>query len=232
MLGIDGAEGEAGLQYGAVGIDASELDPDVDRTRSGGGSRPPGLRRYRHLGPVTMSGRVGVRLALVILATIALQFSLLNGIRIGHVHPEIIWLIPAAAGLLAGPELGIVIGFLAGLWLDCLVPTPFGLSALVGASIGYLAGLLEQRGVVVGAGQVVWVGPGLGAAAGLFGVLLFGVIGWLMGDNGFASVDYLVLTILELVVAGSLMMPVLWGVRWALGTEGRARRPRRRQAAW
>ena len=179
-----------------------------------------------------MTGRVGVRLALVILATIALQFSLLNGIRIGHVHPEIIWLIPAAAGLLAGPELGIVIGFLAGLWLDCLVPTPFGLSALVGASIGYLAGLLEQRGVVVGAGQVVWVGPGLGAAAGLFGVLLFGVIGWLMGDKGFASVDYLVLTILELVVAGSLMMPVLWGVRWALGTEGRARRPRRRQAAW
>ena len=179
-----------------------------------------------------MSGRVVLRMVLVVLATIVLQVGLLNSFVIGHVHPEVIWLIPAAAGLLAGPEVGAVTGFLAGLWLDCLLPTPFGLSALVGTTIGYLAGLLEQRGVVVGGGQVFWVGPALGAAAGLLGVLLYGVIGWLMGQDGFASIDYLVLTLLEAVVAASLMMPVLWSVRWALGAEGGTRRPRRRQAAW
>ena len=180
-----------------------------------------------------MTGRAALRLALVVLGVIAIQVGLLDALRVGHVHPEIIWLVPASVGLLAGPEAGLVVGFLAGLWLDCLLPTPFGLSALVGTSIGYLAGLLEQRGVVVGAGQVFWVGPGLGAAAGLLGVGLYGVLGWLIGQDGFASVDYLVLTLLELVVTASLMMPVLWSVRWALGSEGGARRPRRRrQAAW
>jgi rod shape-determining protein MreD len=179
-----------------------------------------------------MSGRAGLRMALVMLVTISLQAGLLSGITISHVHPEIIWLVPAAAGLVAGPGTGAVTGFAIGLWLDCLLPTPFGLSALVGTIIGYLAGLLEQRGVVVGSGQVLWVGPGLGAAAGLLGVLLYGVLGWLMGQDGFASIDYLVLTLLEVVVAASLMMPILWSVRWALGTEGGARRQRRRQAAW
>ena len=171
-------------------------------------------------------------MALVTLAVISLQIGILNSFSIGHVHPEVIWLIPAATGLIAGPGAGAAAGFAAGLWIDCLLPTPFGLSALVGTVIGYLTGLLEQRGVVVGSGQVPWVGPGLGAAAGLLGVLLYGVIGWLMGQDGFASIDYLVLTLLELVVAASLMMPILWSVRWALGAEGGARRPRRRRAAW
>ena len=78
------------------------------------------------------------------------------------------------------------------------------------------AGLLEQRGVVIGSGQLPWVGPALGAAAGLVGVALYGLVGWLLGQDGFAEIDYLLLTPLELVVAASLMMPTVWAMRWAL----------------
>ena len=175
-----------------------------------------------------------LRIALVLLGVIALQVGVMTRLRFGDVHPEIIWLVPAAAGLLAGPGTGAVTGFAAGLWLDCLMPTPFGLSALVGTIVGYLAGLLEQRGVEVGTGQVPWIGPGLGAAAGLLGVALYGVIGWLMGQDGFAAIDYLVLTLLEVLVAASLMMPTICTMRWALGGDEAPRRSRRRRSrtAW
>lgn len=173
-----------------------------------------------------------LRTALVLLVVIALQIGLMTRLRLGDVHPEIIWLVPAAAGLIAGPGVGCMTGFFAGLWLDCLLPTPFGLSALVGTAIGYLAGMLEQRGVVVGAGQLPWIGPALGAAAGMAGVALYGLVGWLVGQDGFAAVDYLLLTPLELVVAASLMMPTTWAMRWALGGDDAPRPSRRRRAAW
>ena len=83
-----------------------------------------------------------IRLALIMIAVVVLQVSIVSQLTIFGVHPEIVWLVPLAAGSLAGSEAGAVVGFVSGLMLDCLLPTPFGLSALVGASAGFGAGLL------------------------------------------------------------------------------------------
>ena len=52
--------------------------------------------------------------------------------RIGGAHPDLLWLLPITAALLDGPETGAIVGFWSGLAFDLVLPTPFGLSALVG----------------------------------------------------------------------------------------------------
>ena len=56
-------------------------------------------------------------------------------------------LLPIAAGYAAGPDRGAVFGFFAGLVADLFLPTPFGLSALVGCLLGYATGI-ATRGLV------------------------------------------------------------------------------------
>ena len=45
-------------------------------------------------------------------------------------HGDLLLLVPIAAGLTVGPERGAIAGFVAGLAVDLLVTTPFGLTAL------------------------------------------------------------------------------------------------------
>ena len=63
-------------------------------------------------------------------------------LRIDGVHPDIVWLLPITAALLDGPETGAIVGFWSGLAFDLVLPTPFGLSALVGMLLGYAVGSL------------------------------------------------------------------------------------------
>ena len=87
-----------------------------------------------------MSGRSTLRVALVALLLLVIQSTVILPIRLGGVHPDIVWLLPITASLLAGPETGAVIGFWSGLAFDLVLPTPFGLTALVGCLLGYSIG--------------------------------------------------------------------------------------------
>ena len=59
-----------------------------------------------------MSGRVILRIALVTLLLLLIQSTVILPIRIGGMHPDLLWLLPITAALLAGPETGAVVGFL------------------------------------------------------------------------------------------------------------------------
>ncbi len=67
-----------------------------------------------------------------------MQSTVILSIRISGMHPDILWLLPITAALLAGPETGAIVGFWSGLAFDLVLPTPFGLGALVGCILGYL----------------------------------------------------------------------------------------------
>ena len=62
-------------------------------------------------------------------------------LRVGGVHPDIMILLPIVAGIVGGPGRGASMGFGAGLVADLFLPTPFGLSALVGCLIGFAVGV-------------------------------------------------------------------------------------------
>jgi hypothetical protein len=165
-------------------------------------------------------------MGLVIVAVVALQLSVVDDLVIGGVHPEIVWLLPIFAGLTAGPEVGCGVGFAAGLLLDCMLPTPLGLTALVGCTLGFGTGLLFDRGVVVGDGHVWWLGPAIAAGGSALATAAYGLVGWLLGQDAFLDAPYLVLLPLVAIVAGLLAIPAMAVTAWALG-EARPRRRRR-----
>ena len=68
--------------------------------------------------------------ALLLLAALVIHTSVLSGIRLQGVRPDLMLLIAVCAGLVAGPERGAIVGFAAGLASDLFLQTPLGLSAL------------------------------------------------------------------------------------------------------
>lgn len=170
------------------------------------------------------SGRI-FRLALVLFGFLLVQATLGLDIRVGGVHPDLVLLLPIAAALCAGPEAGALVGFASGLAADLLLPTPFGLSALVGCLLGFAVGL-----VTAGADREAWWLPPLAALAGsAAAVMLYAVLGAVLGQQQFLQVDLAVIVILVSVTNAVLAWPALRLVSWALyGADSRERRARAR----
>jgi rod shape-determining protein MreD len=166
-----------------------------------------------------VSTRVWLRLALVTFVLLMLQSTVALSVRIGHVHPDLLWLLPITAALLDGPETGAIVGFWAGMAFDLVLPTPFGLSALVGCIIGYsvgmVAGAVDRR--------ASWLTP----VAALFGSavadMLFAVLGGILGQRQMVQIDFIVLGLVVAVSSAIVVVPVNRAMRWALFPEGTRR---------
>ena len=87
-------------------------------------------------------------------------------------------LLPVAAGYAAGPDRGAVFGFITGLVADLFLPTPFGLSALVGCLLGFATGI-ATRGLVRSSW---WLPPVVAAAATAAGMGAYAILGAVLGD--------------------------------------------------
>ena len=95
---------------------------------------------------------------IVIVVVLVVQHTLLDAVRVDGAHPDVMLLLPMAAGYAAGPDRGAVFGFVAGLLADLFLPTTFGLSALVGC----LLGLRHRHGHAGARAQLVVVAAGRG----------------------------------------------------------------------
>lgn len=85
-----------------------------------------------------------VFLGLVILA-IFIQTTALNVIRIWGVIPDLVMILVIFNGFLRGPKEGAFLGLVAGVLVDFVSGTYFGLNTLTLFLAGYLAGLAEPR---------------------------------------------------------------------------------------
>ncbi|MCK4177477.1 rod shape-determining protein MreD [Aciditerrimonas ferrireducens] len=160
-----------------------------------------------------------VRLSLVVVVSLVLQLSLLDGVRVAGAHPDLLVLLPVAVGLLAGPDRGASVGFVVGLVTDLVLPTPFGLSALVGTLLGAAAGSLRPGR----ARPSLWMAVPLVAAGAAAGTVLRGVLLALFGVPK-ALTAYLPPALVVVTVGGLVLGPlVLRAVRWALPVEEPAR---------
>jgi rod shape-determining protein MreD len=160
--------------------------------------------------------RSAIRLTFAIFVALMVQSTVMVSIRVGGVHPDLIWLLPITAALLDGPETGALVGFWSGLALDLVLPTPFGLSALVGCLLGYSVGMATaalDRGAA-------WLKP-VAAVLGAVGAdMLFAVLGAILGQRQMVKIDFLALGLVVGLSSVILVFPVNRLLRWALVAEG------------
>jgi len=123
--------------------------------------------------PRAMAALVAVSVGLV------LQASVFSHFAVQGVVPDLVLLVVVAAGLAYGSELGLVLGFGAGLLLDLAPPADHyaGRWALALMAVGYVAGRLAASG----SPRVTQWLP-VAAAASFIGTSMFALTGLLLRD--------------------------------------------------
>ncbi|HEX3946224.1 MAG TPA: rod shape-determining protein MreD [Acidimicrobiales bacterium] len=160
-----------------------------------------------------MTARGALKVLLVVFVTLLVQSTIGVDISIFGVHPDLLLLLPIAAGMAGNAEEGAVMGFVAGLAADLLLPTPFGLSALVGCLVGFAVGY--STGAIT---REVWWFPAVVAlAASAVGVMLYAVMGAVLGQEQFLDLNLAALVGVVAVVNALLAAPAVRAVTWALG---------------
>jgi rod shape-determining protein MreD len=164
------------------------------------------------VGAVAVSFASCVRIALVVLLTLVVQQALLVHLRVAGAHPDVVFLLAVAAGYVAGPALGPVIGFCSGLASDLLLPTPFGMSALVGAVLAYCVAVVTSSLVRSSLALQFVTGAG-GTAAGL---CLYAALGAVLGYPKMLELELVPALVVSTPVAAVLAVPAIGLLRWAL----------------
>ena len=122
--------------------------------------------------------RVGLTAALVVVA-IAVQVTFLARLPLPGATPDLVLLVVVATALAAGPTVGLMTGFAAGLAVDLVPPADHevGRWAFVLTLVGYLAGLAQAE-----TRRSAFVPLAVVAAAALGSVLLYAGLGALLDD--------------------------------------------------
>jgi rod shape-determining protein MreD len=160
---------------------------------------------------VTDNGLAGLKVPRAMLAVLLLQSSFLVKMNLGVVHPDAMVLLPITAGMLAGSERGAIVGFFAGLLTDTFLQTPMGLSAVTYSVVGFGVGAMHT-GVLRAAW---WIGPLTATVASAVSVLLFVVIGAVVGVNNLFRSDLVVIVIGVAIVNAPLSIAVTKLMSWA-----------------
>ncbi len=156
------------------------------------------------------------RSTIVILVVLVVQNTVLDAVRVGGAHPDLMLLLPVAAGYRAGPDRGAVFGFFAGLVADLFLPTPFGLSALVGCLLGFATGT-ATRGLVRSSW---WLPAVVAVAATAAGMGAYAILGAVLGDPGMLKAYLAPALVVSTPFAALAAVPVLRFVSWAVPEPG------------
>jgi rod shape-determining protein MreD len=159
-----------------------------------------------------------VKLAGVLFVGLVAQFALLDQLPVLGAHADLLLLLPISAGLLDGPQRGAIVGFLAGLVADLIVPLPYGLSALtytiVGFGIGSLGSLPAGRDLVGSR-----LATGVAGSAG--GTLLYALFASVVHQRDIAAANVAAAVLVVSLGALLLVIPVVSVMRWVLaGSRG------------
>jgi rod shape-determining protein MreD len=161
---------------------------------------------------VTPAVRVPPLLVLVYVFHVAVFPQL----RVFDVMANVMLLVAIASAVVAGPERGATMGFVAGMLADLLLPgTPLGLSALTYSLVGWWVGLFQTR--ILHA--TWWIPVVTAAAATAAGTMLYVVFGAVVGQDQLLS--WRLVPIMGVTALWSaVLMPLFVRVfRWALYTE-------------
>ncbi len=158
-------------------------------------------------------------MVLVVATFVLLQETLVLDLRIGEIHPDILVLLPLMAGLVGGPATGAWMGFGSGLVADLFLPTPFGLSALVGTVAGFAVGMAT----VALDRSSLWLPPTVALLGTAVYEIAYASLGSLLGQPQMLHVDLAAIVLMSSLVNALLALPARRMISWALpgaSTEG------------
>lgn len=162
---------------------------------------------------------VRFRIPLALLVVLILQSAALRDLRVRDVHPDPLLLFAVAAAIVAGAEVGAVVGFFTGLVADLFVLTPMGLSALAFALVAFAVGTL-QGGLIRAAW---WITPLTAFAGSAVGVVVFALIGAVVGQTHLVGPRLPVIALVVGVGNAVLSLPAVRLADWALAGVGDSR---------
>lgn len=164
----------------------------------------------------TQVAKLVFRLVALGVLAVLLQVSAITQIEIFGTNADIVPLVIAAVGLLAGSLSGACFGFFVGLFLDMALVQTVGLSSLVYIGIGYWAGRFRELRDPQGA----LVPLAVGAAATAVATIGYSILQFLLGVDAPVSFllarDILATILLNAIIATPvyavvrrLLLPVL-----------------------
>ncbi|MGH7748511.1 MAG: rod shape-determining protein MreD, partial [Candidatus Dormibacteria bacterium] len=154
---------------------------------------------------------IRVRLPLFVLAVLVLQQTVMVGLKVHGAHPDVVLLLPIAAGLVAGPQMGAAVGFCVGFIYDLLLNTPFGLSAFTYGFVGLALGMLQTSV----SRSAWWLAPFAAAVASAAGTLLYAAIGALVGQSQMLHHNLVWIIVVVAAVNCALAGPAVRVMEWA-----------------
>ncbi|HEY6531539.1 MAG TPA: rod shape-determining protein MreD [Acidimicrobiales bacterium] len=160
---------------------------------------------------MTPVSKTVVRYGLLIVTAAILQRGLFSQIHIDGAVPDALLVLAVAAGIVGGTERGATVGFFAGLALDLMITTPFGLAAISYLAAGVVAGFLETA--IVRSAR--WLTVVIASASAVVGVLVFSVGGTLLGRSDLLDSRLASVVVVVAVSTAILALPAVKACRWA-----------------
>ena len=152
-----------------------------------------------------------VRVPPIVLLALVLHTAVFPQLRLWDVAADVLLLTAIAGGMAAGPERGAVIGFVAGLLADCFLQTPFGLAALAYLIVGWAVGMFQTT--ILHARW--WIPVLTGFVASVGGIVLFALLGAVVGQPQLVSGRLLTIAAVVSVFNAALCPLVARMFRWA-----------------
>jgi len=163
------------------------------------------------------------RIPLLLVVFVVVQATFFRRVRVEGIHPDLLLVVPVAAGLAAGRERGATLGFAAGLLADLFLLAPFGLSALVYSALGFAAGAL--RSGILRSSR--WIPVVIVAGGSGLGVLGYAVVGAMVGQSHMIDSRLALVALVVGAFNAPLSLAAVPLVSWALGDAPRGSYVRR-----
>lgn len=150
-----------------------------------------------------------VRLLLVLVLLLAVQTTWMADLRPFDVPGDLLLMLAIAGGMAAGPVRGATVGFIAGLALDFVLLTPFGLTALTYLAVGYVVGTVHD-GVLRSA---PWIPIVVTFLASVGGIIAYVILGQLVGQQ-FRAANLPRIVLVTSLMNALLAFPAFHVMRW------------------
>jgi len=150
--------------------------------------------------------------ALLTITGLVVETSILGEATPGGTKPQLLLFMTVALAMGEGPALGAGFGFTAGLATDLLTGLPAGLTAITYTIVGYAVGRIRAQVQT----PTAWLPAAMEFAATLGGVLLYGGISLLVGQEATGG-RALVVHALLAACYSALLTPFLYPLVRGLG---------------
>jgi rod shape-determining protein MreD len=158
-----------------------------------------------------MLGHPAVRYLILLFSAVVFQRAVCIQFDLGGTTPDVLLVLAIAAGIVGGTERGAIVGFCAGLALDSISVTPFGLGAVAYMGAGALAGWIEST--VVHSAR--WLTMAVAFVTSALGVVAFAMIGSVLGQREMLSDHLLQVVLVVSIWSTVLVIPMARVCRWA-----------------